>query len=141
MTRALSMDLRERAMARLEKGETCRQVAAALQVGVSSVVKWSQRKRETGSCAPKKPPGPKPYVLKEKQRDYIRMRLRDEPHVTLRAIQIELAELGTKVSYGAIWNFVHADGLSFKNVWPAPSARGNFQKAASVCINVSGLKG
>ncbi len=26
MTRALSMDLRERAMARLEKGETCRQV-------------------------------------------------------------------------------------------------------------------
>jgi len=116
MTRALSMDLRERAMARLEKGETCRQVAAALQVGVSSVVKWSQRKRETGSCAPKKPPGPKPYVLKEKQRDYIRMRLRDEPHVTLRAIQIELAELGTKVSYGAIWNFVHADGLSFKRM-------------------------
>ena len=120
MTRALSMDLRERALARLEKGETCRQVAAALQVGVSSVVKWSQRKRETGSCAPKKPPGPKPYVLKEKQRDYIRMRLRDEPHVTLRAIQIELAELGTKVSYGAIWNFVHADGLSFKKKPPSP---------------------
>ena len=60
-TRALSMDLRERAMARLEKGETCRQVAAALQVGVSSVVKWSQRKRETRNCAPKKPPGPNPY--------------------------------------------------------------------------------
>jgi len=44
MTRALSMDLRERAMARLEMGETCRQVASALQVAVSSVVKWSQRK-------------------------------------------------------------------------------------------------
>ena len=58
MTRALSMDLRERAMARLEKGETCRQVAAALQVGVSSVVKWSQRKRETGSCAPRAAPKP-----------------------------------------------------------------------------------
>jgi hypothetical protein len=54
MTRALSMDLRERAMARLEKGETCRQVASALQVAVSSVVKWSQRKRATGSCAPGK---------------------------------------------------------------------------------------
>ncbi|MBK8839715.1 MAG: IS630 family transposase [Hyphomonadaceae bacterium] len=114
MTRALSMDLRERAMARLEKGETCRQVAATPQVGVTSVVKWSRRKRDTGSCAPKKPPGPKPYVLKETQRDYIRKRLRDEPHAMLRAIQIELAELGTKVSYGAIWNFVHADGLSFK---------------------------
>ncbi|MBK8839226.1 MAG: hypothetical protein IPO30_11160 [Hyphomonadaceae bacterium] len=49
MTRALSMDLRERAMARLEKGETCRQVAATPQVGVSSVVKWSQRKRRPGA--------------------------------------------------------------------------------------------
>lgn len=39
------------------------------------------------------------------------MRLRDG---ALRAIQIELAELGTKVSYGADWNFVHADGLSFE---------------------------
>ena len=108
MTRALSMDLRERAMARLEKGETCRQVA------VSSVVKWSQRKRATGSCAPGKTGGRKPYVLKDRERDYIRMRLQAEPHATLRAIQLELAERGTKVSYGAVWNFVHADGLSFK---------------------------
>jgi hypothetical protein len=23
-----------------------------------------------------------------------------------------------------VWNFVHAEKLSFKNVWPAPSARG-----------------
>lgn len=114
MTRALSMDLRERAMARLEKGETCRQVAAALQVGVSSVVKWSQRKRATGSCAPKSPPVRKPYRLMEKERAYIRVRLKAEPHATLRTIQAELAERGTKVSYGAIWNFVHADGLSFK---------------------------
>ena len=114
MTRALSMDLRERAMARLEDGQTCRQVAAALQVAVSSVVKWSQRKRATGSCAPGKTGGRLPYVLKDKERDYIRARLQAEPHATLRTIQVELAELGTKVSYGAIRNFVHADGLSFK---------------------------
>jgi putative transposase len=88
MTRALSMDLRERAMARLEKGETCRQVASALQVAVSSVVKWSQRKRATGSCAPGKTGGRKPYVLKDRERDYIRMRLQAEPHATLRAIQL-----------------------------------------------------
>lgn len=114
MTRALSMDLRERAMARLEDGQTCREVAAALQVAVSSVVKWSQRKRATGSCAPGKTGGRLPYVLKDEQRNYIRARLQAEPHATLRAIQLELAGRGTKVSYGAIWNFVHADGLSFK---------------------------
>ena len=114
MTRALSMDLRERAMARLEKGETYRQVASALQVAVSSVVKWSRRKRETGSCAPRKRITGRPFVLKEADRDYIRMRLKAEAHATLRTIQAELAERGTKVGYGTIWNFVHADGLSFK---------------------------
>ena len=93
MTRALSMDLRERARALLEKGEACHQVAAVLQVDVSSVVKWFQRKRATGSCAPTKPPGPQPYVLKEKQRDCIRMRLRAERHVTLRMIQVGLGDL------------------------------------------------
>ena len=74
MTRALSMDLRERAMARLEKGETCRQVASALQVAVSSVVRWSQSKRVTGSCATGKTGGRKPYVLRDKERDYVRNR-------------------------------------------------------------------
>ena len=53
-------------------------------------------------------------MLKEKQRNYIHMRLQAEPHATLRAILVELAERGTKVSYGAVWNFVHADGLNFK---------------------------
>ena len=113
MTRALSMDLRERAMTRLEKGETCRQVASALQVGVSSVVKWSQRKRATGSCAPGKTGGRKPYVLKDKERAYIRLRLQAEPHATLRAIQLELADVDEGELRSDL-DFVHADGLSFK---------------------------
>jgi putative transposase len=54
MAGPLSMDLRKRAMARLARGESTRTVAAALGVAVSSVVKWSQRQRATGSCAPAK---------------------------------------------------------------------------------------
>ena len=54
MTRALSMAIRERAMARLHAGETVRAVAEALSVAPSSVVKWSQRRRATGSAAPGK---------------------------------------------------------------------------------------
>ena len=37
----LSMDLRERAMARLAAGERVRAAAAALNISPSSVVKWS----------------------------------------------------------------------------------------------------
>lgn len=114
MTRALSMDIRKRAMARLAAGQSARAVADALDVAVSSVVKWSQRLRATGSCAPARMGGNNPPVLKEKDRAFIRQRLAGEAHVTLRGLQAELAARGTKASYGAIWNFVHGEGLTFK---------------------------
>ena len=41
MTRPISMDLRERALARRAEGQSVRQVAVALKVAPSSVVKWS----------------------------------------------------------------------------------------------------
>ena len=52
MTRPLSNDLRERVVAAIVGGESCRSVASRFGVAVSSVVKWSQRYRETGSVAP-----------------------------------------------------------------------------------------
>ena len=54
MTKPLSMDIRNRAMARLDAGETVRMVSWALSVAPSSVVKWSQWRRATGSAAPGK---------------------------------------------------------------------------------------
>lgn len=41
----LFLDLRERAVAAVADGATCREVAALFDVAVSSVVKWSGRKR------------------------------------------------------------------------------------------------
>jgi len=46
MSRPLSNDLRERVVAALVGGESCRTVAARFGVAVSSVVKWSQRYRD-----------------------------------------------------------------------------------------------
>ena len=54
MSRPLSNDLRERVVAAVVGGESCRTVAARVSVAVSSVVKWSQRYRATGSVAPGK---------------------------------------------------------------------------------------
>ena len=45
MTRPLSLDLRERVVASVLAGESCRSVAERFGVAVSSVVKWSQRQR------------------------------------------------------------------------------------------------
>jgi hypothetical protein len=54
MTAPLSNDLRERVVAAVLNGESSRAVAARFEVAVSSVVKWSQRYRATGSVRPGK---------------------------------------------------------------------------------------
>ena len=52
MTRAYSTDLRERVVAAVRLGSTCRVVAERFGVAVSSVMKWSQLEVRTGSVVP-----------------------------------------------------------------------------------------
>ncbi|MGI8570958.1 MAG: helix-turn-helix domain-containing protein [Methylocella sp.] len=63
MARPYSLDVRERAVARVGAGESVRSVAAVLQVSVASVVKWSQRFRATGSAAAGPMHGHRPRLL------------------------------------------------------------------------------
>jgi putative transposase len=60
MAKPYSMDLRDRAMRRVQAGEPVRQVAAALSVAPSTVVKWSLRLRATGAVTPGKIGGHRP---------------------------------------------------------------------------------
>ena len=113
MTRPLSMDLRERVIAALLSGESCRAVAARFGVAVSSVVKWSQRHRATGSVAPGKMGGHRKRIL-EPHRAFILERIAQAPHLTLHRLKDELAAHGVTVSHNAIWMFMRREGLRFK---------------------------
>ena len=113
MARAYSLDLRERVVAAVAAGESCRKVAATFRVSVASVVKWSQRFRATGSAAARPIGGQRPYALAG-ERDWLLSRLAEKPDVTLRALLAELAERGIVVSYYAVWNFFEHEGVSFK---------------------------
>ena len=113
MGRAYSLDLRERVVAAVAAGESCRAVAITFKVSVASVVKWSQRFRATGSAAARPVGGNRPNVLNS-ERDWLLKRLAEQPDVTLRALLAELAERGIKVSYYAVWHFFEHEGISFK---------------------------
>jgi transposase len=113
MVRAYSLDLRERVVAAVAAGASCREVAKTFKVSVASVVKWSQRFRATGSAAAKPMRGRPGYSLAP-QRAWVLARLGASPDVTLRGLVIELGEHGVVTSYGAVWRLVHAAGLSFK---------------------------
>src|SRR5215211_2916602 len=76
MTRPYSEDLRERAVARYEAGETTRSIAAALRISPSCVSKWMKLKRETGSLAPGKVGGHKKRTLSGEPAAWLRERCR-----------------------------------------------------------------
>jgi len=113
MPKAYSLDLRERAVARVMAGESCRQVAQLFKVSVASVVKWCQRFRATGSAAAK-PMGRQQPRLLLAEREWILGRLAAVPDLTLRAMVLELQERGVVASYGSVWRIVHDGDLSFK---------------------------
>jgi transposase len=114
MGRPYSLDLRERVVASVEGGRSCRETARLFEVSVASVVKWSQRKRQTGSAAAK-PLGrrDRPLILLP-EREWLLARMAAAPDLTLRGMQAELAARGVRVSCKAIWNFFRAEKLTFK---------------------------
>ena len=113
MTRPYSNDLRERVVCAVTEGDSCRAVAARFGVSVSSVVKWAQRYRRTGSVAPGKVGGHRRRVL-EPHREFIVERIAREPHLTLHRLKDELAARGVTVSHNTVWLFLRREGLRFK---------------------------
>ena len=112
MARPISMDLQERAMERLDRGRTAREVAAALDVAPSSVVKWSERRRTTGSFAPGRPGGRRPRKISGEHEAWLLRRIQDA--FTRRGLVGELAGRGVRVDCRTVWNAVHRAGYSFK---------------------------
>jgi putative transposase len=122
MARPYSMDLRERAVARVQAGESVRLIARALSLSPSSVVKWSQRFRATGSAAAGKMGGHRPRLLAGERAEFLRQRIAQR-EFTLRGLVAELAGRGLKVDYRTVWTFVRGEGLSFKKNRSAKRAR------------------
>lgn len=112
MAKPLSMDLRERAMVRLDGGETVRDVGEALCIAPSTVVKWSQRRNATGSVAHGKIGGHVPPKITGEHETWLRARMATP--FTLRELVAELATQGLRVDYRTMWTFAHSEGLSFK---------------------------
>jgi transposase len=136
MARAYSLDLRERVVAAVAAGESCRAVASSFSVSVASVVKWSQRFRKEGSAAARRMGGNRPYVLAG-ERAWLLGRLAEKPDVTLRALVAELSERGIVVSYYAVWHFFEHEGISFKKKPSRQRTGSSGRRAASVAMEAA----
>lgn len=115
MTRPYSDDLRERAVAAVDGGLSRHQAAKRYSVGVSSVIRWVQAHRRTGSVSPRPIGGSRGCRIKGADRDWLLARIVAKPDLTLEEMRRELlAERGLSASYGAVWRFCERERLTFK---------------------------
>ena len=116
-----SIDLRERVVAAVdERGMSCRRAAAQLGVGVNTAILWVRRFRQTGSVAPGQMGRHKPKAISGEHRSWLLERTKQRDF-TLRGLVGELAARGLKVDYRSVWEFVHAENLSFKKKASSPA--------------------
>jgi putative transposase len=126
MGKPYSMDLRERVVAAVKiGGMSCNEAAKQFGIGISTAINWVRRLRERGSIAPGKIGGYRPKSISGEHRTWLLKRVK-QGDFTLRGLVSELAERGLRVDYRTVWNFVHAEKLSFKKKrggWRARSSR------------------
>jgi len=130
-----SKDLRERVVGAVEReGMSRNQAAARFGVAVSTAIGWVKRYRQTGSVAPGQMGGHKPRRISGEHRDWLIERCR-AADFTLRGLVSELAsERGLKVDYRSVWEFVHAEGLSYKKKRSAQRARPSRRRASAGAV-------
>ena len=93
MPRPYSQDLRDRVVASVAGGRSCRATAKIFSVSVATVVRWSQRFRTTGRALAMG--GRRPRRLASR-RKWLLARIAEKPDLTVRAIIAELAADGVK---------------------------------------------
>ena len=105
MSKALSVDLRERVVAAVAAGASCRAAAARFGVSASSAIRWCGMARQVGSVAPGPLGGDWRSARIEAHAALILGFLEQRSDITLAEIQAELAKSGVPAGIGTIWRF------------------------------------
>src|SRR6478735_8255588 len=104
MGRPYSLDLRKRVVAAIEGGMSRNRAAKQFGVAISTAIGWMRRVEETGSVAAGQMGGHKRKAISAEHAVWLAQRIRGADF-TLR---------GLVVDYRSVWEFVHAEKLSFK---------------------------
>jgi putative transposase len=89
------------------------QAARHFGVAISTAITWVTLHRRSGSVAPGQMGGHKPRKIAGDHRAWLIQRCQSADF-TLRGLVAELSARDLKVDYRAVWEFVHAEKLSFK---------------------------
>jgi putative transposase len=129
------MDLRERAVGAVEQeGMSCQAAARRFGLAASTVINWVRQLREKGHINPGQMGGHKPKAISGEHRIWLIARC-EAGDFTLRGLVGELlSERGLKVDYRSVWEFVHAENLSYKKNASAQRARSSRRKKTACAM-------
>lgn len=114
MARSLSQDLRDRVVAAIDGGLSCRAAAARFGVSVSSAIRWRQLALEHGQAIAKPRGGDRHSARIEAHGAFIRDLVIDQADITLVEIQARLIERGASVGIGTLHRFFARHGITRK---------------------------
>ena len=135
MGKPYPLEFRKRVAAAVESGGlSCNQAAKQFGIGISTAIGWVNRLRKTGSLAPGQMGGHKPKAISGAHREWLLQRIKDGSF-TIRGLVAELAERGLKTNYRSVWEFVHAEKLSFKKKRGGWRTRSTGRRAATRTVD------
>jgi transposase len=113
MTRAYSLDLRERVIATVEGGASRREAAERFEVSVSSAIRWMQRWTCTGNAAAAPQDGSRSPL--EDHASWLLALITAQPDLTLEEVVAAMRKQEIAGSRTAVWRFFELNGITFKN--------------------------
>jgi transposase len=112
MPKPCSLELRERVVNAVESGASRREAAEWFEVSPSSAIKWVQRRRATGSIAPK-PSGGSTSPLEEHAEILLSL-IAEQPDLTLDEIVVAMRKRRIAGSRSAVWRLFQRHNISVK---------------------------
>lgn len=113
MGKPYSNDLRDRVVAAMAAGRSCRDVGSMFDVAPSTAGNWYRRYQRTTSYAARPMGGDRRSKLTG-QAGWIADRLAQTSELTLGEVRDDLAARGFVVSYASVWRTVRRLGLRHK---------------------------
>lgn len=114
MSKALSVDLRDRVVAAIEGGMSCRQAAARFGVSASSAIRWRALVRTRGDVRPGPLGGDRRSGRIEGHAELILDLLQQKPDITLAELRASLASAGIGVGIATLWRFFARRRITLK---------------------------
>lgn len=114
MSKALSVDLRDRVVAAIEDGMSCRQAAVRFGVSASSAIRWRALSHRQGDVRPGPLGGDRRSAKIEAHSALILRLVEAKDDITLAELKASLAKHGVSAGMGTLWRFFDRHKITLK---------------------------